>query len=161
MHGPLCILKKYLWCTLRNGNSRGLRLIFNLVKDRFSNFATQWDIPQLLYTTLECTYHSSVGIFGPIRKCWCKCGWTAFIIVCIFSCVDGRVDGNGPHGGCIAITVAIIVFTSITRCPDIDVAQTITALIKFPLVPIIQNCTEIYWVLHCICSFYLFWYCCR
>ena len=51
--------------------------------------------------------------------------------MCIFPRVDGRVDGNGPHGGRIAIAVAIIVLTSITGSPDIDVAQTMTALIKF------------------------------
>ena len=48
--------------------------------------------------------------------------------MCIFPRVDGRVDGNGPHGGRIAIAVAIIVLTSITGSPDIDVAQT---MIKF------------------------------
>ena len=51
--------------------------------------------------------------------------------MCIFPRVDGRVDGNGPHGGCIAIAVAIIILTSVTGSPDIDVAKTMTALIKF------------------------------
>ena len=67
--------------------------------------------------------------------------------MCIFPRVDGRVDGNGPHGGRIAIAVAIVVLTSITGSPDIDVAQTMTALIKFR--KYVVRGSSIYYVIIC------------
>ena len=40
-------------------------------------------------------------------------------------------EGRGSQNSRIAITVAIIILTSITGSPDIDVAKTMTSLIKF------------------------------
>lgn len=42
--------------------------------------------------------------------------------------VDGRIDANGPHGGSIPVAVAVIVLTSVTAGPHVDVTQTIAPL---------------------------------
>jgi len=46
----------------------------------------------------------------------------------ILSVVDGAVDRNGPHAGCVSIAVAIIILTAIATGPHIDVAQPISTL---------------------------------
>ena len=48
--------------------------------------------------------------------------------MCIFSRVDGRINGNGPHRGCIAVAVTIIVLAAVTGGPDVDVTEAVTAL---------------------------------
>lgn len=70
----------------------------------------------------------SVRILGTIAKCGRQCGATAFIVVRILTIVDGAVNGNCPHGGGIAIAVAIILLAAIARRPDVDVAQAISTL---------------------------------
>lgn len=42
--------------------------------------------------------------------------------------VDGRVDADSPHGGSITVAVAVIVLTSVTAGPHIDVTPTIAPL---------------------------------
>jgi hypothetical protein len=48
--------------------------------------------------------------------------------MCILAVVDRAVDGDSPHAGCIAITVAIIVFPPVTTCPHIDVTKSVSTL---------------------------------
>lgn len=70
----------------------------------------------------------SVWILGTIAERRCQRRAAAFIVVRILAIVDGAVNGNCPHGGGIAIAVAIILLAAIARRPDIDVAQAISAL---------------------------------
>lgn len=76
-----------------------------------------------------CAYHSGVWILGAITECAGQCGTAAFIVMCILSIIDGTVDRDCPHGRSISITIAVILFTAITRCPDVNVPQTIAALV--------------------------------
>ena len=46
----------------------------------------------------------------------------------VLAVVDGAVDRNGPHAGGVAITVTIIILTSIATGPHVDVSQAISTL---------------------------------
>ena len=74
------------------------------------------------------TYNASVGILGSVRECRGQGGGAALVIVRVLPGVDGGVDGDGPHGGRVPVTVAVVVLTSISGGPHIDVTQTVTAL---------------------------------
>lgn len=45
--------------------------------------------------------------------------------------VDGRIDRDRPHGSCIAVTIAIIILTTIATGPDINTSKTVTTLKDF------------------------------
>lgn len=72
--------------------------------------------------------NASVGILGTIAERGCQRRAAAFIVMRILAIVDGTVNGYRPHGGGIAIAVAIILLAAIARRPHIDVAQTIASL---------------------------------
>lgn len=44
------------------------------------------------------------------------------------TCIDGRVDGDGPHGGRVAVAVAVVVLAAVAAGPHVDVAETLAAL---------------------------------
>ena len=56
-------------------------------------------------------------------------GGARLIVMSVLTVVDGGVDGDGPHGSGISITVAVVVFSSVTRGPDEDGSQTVSSFI--------------------------------
>lgn len=83
-----------------------------------------------LYFKYKNTYHTSMWIFSSITECWSQCWRTRLVIVSIFSIVDSRIYRYSPHAGSITITVAIIIFTSITWCPNINISKATATLKK-------------------------------
>lgn len=75
------------------------------------------------------SHHSSVGIFGTITESGSKRAGTALVVVRVLSIINGTVDGYCPHRCSVAITVAIVFFTTVTGSPHINVSQTIPALL--------------------------------
>lgn len=75
-----------------------------------------------------CGSYTRIGILGTIAECGGQRGAATLVVVCVLAIVDGAVNRNGPHGGSVAIAIAIILFATIPRCPDIDVAQSIASL---------------------------------
>ena len=47
----------------------------------------------------------------------------------VLAVVDGRIDGNGPHGGGVAVAVAVVVLAAVSRRPHIDAAQAVATLL--------------------------------
>ena len=74
------------------------------------------------------TDHPGGGILGAVGEGGRDGGRAALVVVGVLAVVDGRVDGDGPHAGCVAVAVAVVVLTTVSRGPDVDVAQPVTAL---------------------------------
>jgi hypothetical protein len=49
--------------------------------------------------------------------------------VSILSVVDSRVDGDGPHGCSVPVTVAVIVLSPVSRGPDKDASEAVASLV--------------------------------
>jgi hypothetical protein len=50
--------------------------------------------------------------------------------MCILTIINSAVNGDGPHARRVSIAVTIIIFTTVTTRPDVDIPQTIAALNK-------------------------------
>ena len=48
----------------------------------------------------------------------------------IFTSINSGIDADGPHAGGITITITIIIFTTITRGPNVDVTKAMSTLKK-------------------------------
>ena len=46
----------------------------------------------------------------------------------IFTSINSGIDADGPHAGGITITITIIIFTTITRGPNVDVTKAMSTL---------------------------------
>lgn len=47
----------------------------------------------------------------------------------ILTVIDRTIDADRPHAGRVTITITIIIFTPIATSPDVDISQTIAALV--------------------------------
>lgn len=62
----------------------------------------------------ERTHNTSLRVaFSPVTECGRQRGGAAFIIQSGAAIVDRRVDGDGPHAGGVAVTVAVVIATAI------------------------------------------------
>ena len=75
------------------------------------------------------TYHTGVRILRAIAERAGQRGAAALVVVRILPIVDRTVDRNGPHGGGIPVTVAIVLLAPVTGRPHVDVAQPVPALV--------------------------------
>ena len=64
----------------------------------------------------------------------------------IFTSINSGIDADGPHAGGITITITIIIFTTITRGPNVDVTKAMSTLKKPNKSKPIKNRTAIYTV---------------
>ena len=46
----------------------------------------------------------------------------------VFTSVDCRIDGNGPHGSGITVAIAIVVFSAISGGPYVNVTKAFASL---------------------------------
>jgi hypothetical protein len=46
----------------------------------------------------------------------------------VLAVVDGRVNRDGPHGGCVAVAIAVVVLAAVAARPHVDVAQSVATL---------------------------------
>lgn len=74
------------------------------------------------------THDSGMRIFRAVGESRGEGGRAALIVVGIFTVIDRRVYAHGPHGGRIAVAIAIVLLTSIARSPDVDVSKSVTTL---------------------------------
>ena len=86
---------------------------------------------QIIYDKwLNANTHNA-GLWVPlasIAERRCQGGGAALIVQGSAPIIDGRVDGDCPHARGITITVAVVIATTISRCPDIDAAFSSTPL---------------------------------
>lgn len=47
----------------------------------------------------------------------------------ILSIVYGAVYADGPHAGSVTVAITVILFTTVTRCPYVDITQSPAALL--------------------------------
>lgn len=74
------------------------------------------------------TYHSCIRIFGTIAKSGSQSARTTFVVMGVLTIVNGTVDTDGPHTCGVSVTITVVLFSAISRCPDIDIAQPVSAL---------------------------------
>lgn len=75
------------------------------------------------------THHASLGVpLSAVAEGGCQGGGAALVIQGSPAVVDGRVNGDGPHAGGIAVTVAVIVTAPVPRGPHIDAPFATSAL---------------------------------
>ena len=74
------------------------------------------------------TYHSGSWVPGSIGEGARKRRRTALIVVRIRPIVNGRVDGDRPHGRRVAVAVAVVVLAPVARRPHVDVSQAVATL---------------------------------
>lgn len=76
-----------------------------------------------------CTYHSGLRVpFPPVAEGGGQGGGAALVVQGRPAVVDGRVDGDGPHAGGVAIAVAVVVAAAVPRGPHVDAAFAPAAL---------------------------------
>lgn len=75
------------------------------------------------------THHASLGVPLPaVAEGGGQGGGAALVVQGRPAVVDGRVDGDGPHAGGVAITVAVVVAATVPGGPHIDAAFAASAL---------------------------------
>lgn len=74
-------------------------------------------------------YHSRIRILGTVAKGGSQGTGTAFVVMRILAVINRTVDANGPHARCISVAIAIVLFPAVPRSPNIDIAQSVSALI--------------------------------
>lgn len=75
------------------------------------------------------THHPGILVAGLAVTEGRREGGAARLVVARRLAVIGdRVDGDGPHGARVAVTVAVVVRPTVPRCPDIDAASAVSAL---------------------------------
>lgn len=47
----------------------------------------------------------------------------------VLTVVDGTVDADGPHTRGVSVTVTVVLLPAVTGRPDVDIAQSVSALI--------------------------------
>ena len=77
------------------------------------------------------THHASVpGVALAVAEGGGQGGGAGFVITGGLTVVGGRVDADGPHAGCVAVAVAVVVGTAVARRPHVHVAEAFAALRK-------------------------------
>ena len=79
-----------------------------------------------------CGGHSGVGVARAIAEGGGQRARAGLVVVRVLPGVNGGVDGDGPHAGGVAITVAVVVLSTISTGPHIDVTQATATLIDTP-----------------------------
>lgn len=75
------------------------------------------------------THHSSLWVpLAAIAECGGQGGGAALVIQGCAAVIDGWVDGDCPHTWSIAIAVAVVIATAVSRGPHIDAAFASTSL---------------------------------
>lgn len=81
------------------------------------------------------THNASLGVpLATIAEGGRQRGGAALVVQGRASVVDGRVDGDGPHAGSVAVAVAVVVAAAVSRCPHVYAAFASAAL-KTPTAP--------------------------
>lgn len=74
------------------------------------------------------THHPGVGILSAVAKSRSQGARAAFVVVGVFTVVYGAVDAHRPHTRGVAVAVAVVVFATVSRGPNVNVAQTVSTL---------------------------------
>lgn len=75
------------------------------------------------------THNASLGVpLAAVAEGGCQRGRAALVVQGRSSVVDGRVDGDGPHAGGVAVAVAVVVAAAVSRRPHVDAAFASAAL---------------------------------
>lgn len=75
------------------------------------------------------THHAGLGVPLPaIAEGGGQGGGAALVVQGGPAVVDGRVDGDGPHAGGVAVTVAVVVAATVPGGPHVDAAFASSAL---------------------------------
>lgn len=81
------------------------------------------------------THNASLGVpLAAVAEGGRQRGGAALVVQGRASVVDGRVDGDGPHAGGVAVAVAVVVAAAVSRRPHVDAAFASAAL-KTPTTP--------------------------
>lgn len=76
------------------------------------------------------TYHSRVRVFGAVAKGGSQGAGAALVVMRVLAVVDGTVDTDGPHTRSISITITIVLLSAVPGCPNVDIAQSISTLVR-------------------------------
>jgi hypothetical protein len=71
-----------------------------------------------------------MSIYRNIARQNDSCDVTLGVIGGVVTSVDGRVDGDGPHGGGVTVAVAVVILAAVTAGPHVDVTQPVATLKK-------------------------------
>ena len=75
------------------------------------------------------THHASLWVpLASVAERGGQCGGAALVVQGGASVIDGWVDGDGPHAGGVAVAVAVVIATAVSRCPHVDAAFASAAL---------------------------------
>lgn len=89
------------------------------------------------------THNAGLGVPLPaVAEGGRQRGGAALVVQGRASVVDGRVDGDGPHAGGVAVAVAVVVAAAVSRRPHVDAAFASAAL-KTPTTPSRQKDTRL------------------
>ena len=70
-----------------------------------------------------CTHHAGLRVpLPPVAEGGGQGGGAALVVQGGSAVVDGRVDGDGPHAGGVAITVTVVVAAAVPGGPHVDAA---------------------------------------
>jgi len=72
--------------------------------------------------------NARVGVLGSVAERGGQRGAAALVVVGVLAVVDGAVNGNGPHGGGVAVAVAVVLLAAVAGGPNIDVPEAISTL---------------------------------
>lgn len=80
-------------------------------------------------TMAKHTHNASLGVpLAAVAEGGGQRGGAALVVQRRAAVVDGRVDGDGPHAGGVAVAVAVVVASAIARRPHVDAAFAAAAL---------------------------------
>lgn len=89
------------------------------------------------------THNAGLGVpLAAVAEGGRQRGGAALVVQGRASVVDGRVDGDGPHAGGVAVAVAVVVAAAVSRRPHVDAAFASAAL-KTPTTPSRQKDTRL------------------
>jgi len=74
------------------------------------------------------TYHPRVRVLGTVAESGSQGAGAALIVMCVLTVVDGTVDADGPHTRGVSVTVTVVLLSAIPGRPDVDIAQSVSAL---------------------------------
>lgn len=74
------------------------------------------------------TYHPRVRVLGTVAKCGSQGAGAALVVMGVLAVVDGTVDTDGPHTRGVSVTVTVVLLSAVPGRPDVDIAQSVSAL---------------------------------
>lgn len=75
------------------------------------------------------THNASLGVpLAAVAEGGRQRGGAALVVQRRAAVVNGRVDGDGPHAGGVAVAVAVVVAAAVARRPHVDAAFAPAAL---------------------------------